>query len=113
MSTRSRRILFVCTANQHRSRTAEDLFREDARYEVRSAGTDVSAWEPEERPVTEQLLRWADIVFVMEAYHRQALAERFPGRAREIVVLNIEDRYLRGDPDLVRLLSERLVPYLD
>jgi len=31
------RILFVCTANIDRSRTAEDMYREDARYEVRSA----------------------------------------------------------------------------
>jgi len=32
------RILFVCTANVDRSRTAEDLYRADERYEVRSAG---------------------------------------------------------------------------
>ena len=36
-STRER-ILFVCTANVDRSRTAEDLYRDDTRYEVRSAG---------------------------------------------------------------------------
>jgi protein-tyrosine-phosphatase len=33
------RILFVCTANVDRSRTAEDLYRADPRYEVLSAGT--------------------------------------------------------------------------
>ena len=108
-----KRLLFVCTANQHRSRTAEALFRRTSRYEARSAGTDVSPREPEEQPVTEELLSWADVVFVMEPYHRDVLHERFPGRAPKIVVLDIEDRYLRGDPDLVRTLKKRVSPHLE
>jgi protein-tyrosine-phosphatase len=33
-----KRILFVCTANQRRSKTAEDLYGHDDRYEVKTAG---------------------------------------------------------------------------
>ena len=107
-----RRLLFVCTANQHRSRTAVDVFQRDPRVEVRSAGTDVNPWEPDEQPVTEELLRWAHIVFVMEPYHQEVLEERFPSCRRRTVVLDIEDRYVRGDPDLVRLLRERVPPFI-
>ena len=35
---RREHVLFVCTANRDRSRTAEDLYRADPRYDVRSAG---------------------------------------------------------------------------
>ena len=56
------RILFVCTANVDRSRTAEDLYRDDPRYEVRSAGTAPFATTP----LTRDLLQWAERVFVME-----------------------------------------------
>ncbi len=107
------RLLFVCTANQHRSRTGEDLYRGNPRYEVRSAGTDVYYAEPNECPLTDELLEWADIVFVMEPYHREAIEERFLGRPGRVVVLDIEDRYSRGEPELVRLLQKRLSPYLD
>lgn len=106
------RILFVCTANQNRSRTAEDLYRRDPRYEVRSAGTDVLDADPEENPVTEEVLDWADVIFVMEPYHRDVIEERFPTTAKPIVVLDIEDLYYRGDPHLIDLLERRLAPHL-
>lgn len=108
-----KRILFVCTANQHRSRTAEDLYRGNPSYEVNSAGTDVDERDPDERPVTSEVLDWADIVFVMEPYHRQVIAERYPSLAKRVVVLGIEDLYYRGDPVLIKLLESRLSAYLD
>ncbi len=110
--TRPRRLLFVCTANQHRSRTAEDLYRRLPGYEVRSAGTDVHPDEPDETPLTEELLRWADIVFVMEPYHREVIDARFPSHGKPIVVLHIPDRFLRGESALKRLLRQRVEPYL-
>jgi predicted protein tyrosine phosphatase len=105
------RILFVCTGNVDRSRTAEDLYRDDPRYEVRSAGTAAFATTP----VTRELLRWADRVFVMCEEldrHRSILKARFPELERPIVDLGVEDRWHRGDPELVRLLLERLEPHL-
>lgn len=37
------RVLFVCSQNSLRSPTAEAVFRDDPRLEVRSAGTDADA----------------------------------------------------------------------
>jgi protein-tyrosine phosphatase len=105
------RILFVCTANVDRSPTAEDLYRRDARYEVRSAGLAPFATIPLNR----DLLLWADRVFVMnerEDQHRTLIRIRFPDVDRPLVDLDIEDRWRRGDPELVTLLLRRLRPHL-
>jgi predicted protein tyrosine phosphatase len=105
------RILFVCTANVDRSPTAEDLYREDDRYEVRSAGVAPYATVP----LTRDLLLWADRVFVMnesEDQHRTIIRIRFPDVDRPLVDLDIEDRWRRGDPELVGLLLRRLKPHL-
>jgi predicted protein tyrosine phosphatase len=105
------RILFICTANVDRSRTAEDLYTGDARYEVRSAGTAPFATTPVDR----ELLQWADRIFVMcERHDRHAtqLKLRFPDVRRTIVDLDVEDRWHRGDPELVRRLLKALSPHL-
>jgi len=105
------RILFVCTANVDRSRTAEDLYRHDDRYEVRSAGVAPFATVV----LTRDLLLWADRVFVMnerEDQHRTLIRIRFPDVERPVVDLDVEDRWQRGDPALVKLLTRRLRPHL-
>ena len=109
--TSRERILFVCTANVDRSRTAEDMYRHDERYEVRSAGVAPFATVV----VTRDLLLWADRVFVMnerEDQHRTLIRIRFPDVDRPIVDLDVEDRWHRGDPELVKLLTRRLRPHL-
>ncbi len=105
------RILFVCTANVDRSRTAEDLYRDDDRYEVRSAGVARFAT----RPVDRELLLWADRVFVMcerEDRHQTLLRMRFPDVQRPVVDLDVEDRWRRGHPELVRRILKSLAPHL-
>jgi predicted protein tyrosine phosphatase len=105
------RILFVCTANVDRSRTAEDLYAEDPRYEVRSAGTAAFATVRLDR----ELLLWADRVFVMnerDDAHATEIKLRFPGTGRPIVDLDIEDRWRRGHPELVSRLRRKLAPHL-
>jgi predicted protein tyrosine phosphatase len=105
------RILFVCTGNIDRSRTAADLYGSDPRFEVRSAGTAPFATTPVDR----ELLLWADRVFVMcerEDQHHTLLKLRFPDVQRPVVDLDVEDRWRRGDPELVRRLLSSLAPYL-
>ncbi len=105
------RILFVCTANLDRSPTAEDLYQGDARYDVRSAGLAEYAT----RALDHDLVNWADRVFVMnerEDRHRSLFIVRFPNFDRPLVDLDVEDRWRRGDPELVRLLRRRLAPHL-
>jgi predicted protein tyrosine phosphatase len=109
--TARERILFVCTANVDRSRTAEDLYAGDERYEVRSAGVAPFATVP----LCRELLLWADRVFVMnedEDQHHTLIRIRFPDVSRPVVDLDIEDRWRRGDPELVSLLLRRLRPHL-
>jgi predicted protein tyrosine phosphatase len=104
-------ILFICTANVDRSRTAEDLYRDDPRYDVRSAGTAPFATTP----VTRDLLQWADRVFVMcerEDRHHTHLKLRFPDTSRPIVDLDVEDRWGRGHPELVRRVLKSLRRHL-
>jgi predicted protein tyrosine phosphatase len=103
---RRERILFVCTGNVDRSRTAEDLYSRDPRYEVRSAGTAPFAMTP----LTHELLLWADRIFVMCERgdgHGSLIKMRFPEVKRPIVDLDIEDRWPRGDPELVRRILKR------
>ncbi len=109
--TSRERILFVCTANIDRSRTAEDLYLHDSRYEVRSAGVAPFATVP----LTRELLLWADRVFVLnegEDQHRTIIRIRFPDGDRPIIDLDVEDRWRRGHPELVSLLRRRLRPHL-
>jgi len=108
---RREHILFVCTANVDRSRTAEDLYKSDPRYDVKSAGTAPFAT----RRLTRKLLLWADRIFVMcerEDEHETLLKLRFPKLDRPVIDLDVEDRYHRGDRELVRLLLARLEPHL-
>jgi predicted protein tyrosine phosphatase len=111
---RRKHILFVCTANVHRSPTAELMFSEHPDYEVRSAGTSILA----KMPVTQHLIDWADIIFVMDEKHegqKSYLLRNFPmssGLEDKIIVLNIQDRYIFGSEELVRVLDKKLRRYL-
>ena len=104
-------ILFVCTANIDRSRTAEDLYRDDPRYDVRSAGTAPFA----KTPLTRELMEWSQRVFVMcerEDRHHTQIKLRFPATDRPVVDLDVEDRWPRGHPELVRRVLRALRPHL-
>ncbi len=105
------RLLFLCSRNQWRSPTAEAVYQNDPRVEARSAGLSASA----RRKVTEDLLRWADLVLVMEHDHKRRLRERFPSIAggMRIEVLDIPDEYGFMHPELVALISERVGPLIE
>ena len=105
------RVLFICSRNHWRSPTAEAVYQNDPRVEVGSAGVSPSA----RRRVTEKLLRWADLVLVMESSHRRRLHEQFPGLALElhIGVLDIPDDYEFMDPELVELIRASVEPLLE
>ncbi len=105
------RLLFVCSRNQWRSRTAEEIFKNHPGIEVRSAGT-----SPRARiKVNEGHLRRADWVFVMEKKHAEILRDRFPEAVTgpRVRCLHIEDSYGFMDEELVSLLKERVARYVD
>ena len=99
------KMLFVCLGNLDRSPTAEDLFKNHKKCDVKSCGISESAAQP----VTQELVEWADTIFVMESWHRDTLLKRFPSLVNKpIINLSIPDFFMRGDPRLIELLKERL-----
>jgi protein-tyrosine phosphatase len=101
------KVLFVCAMNKQRSATAEQMYRNDSRLEVRSAGVRVGA----NRRVSEADLRWADVVFAMEHEHKLWIATRFEGLdLPRIDVLEIPDDFEYMDPQLQEMLRMMLDP---
>jgi predicted protein tyrosine phosphatase len=96
--------------NKQRSVTAEQLYRNDARLEVRSAGVRSDA----NRRISEEDLRWADVIFVMEREHKVWITTRFEGLITPpIEVLDIPDDYECMDPHLQEILRLMLDPEID
>ena len=101
----SKKILFVCTVNRMRSATAHEIYQEDDRLDVQSAGTDQMA----ETVLNRTLLEWADSIVVMERYHRNYIRKHYPDikKKKKIVCLYIPDEYDYMQPELIRLLQNR------
>ncbi|WP_229251177.1 protein tyrosine phosphatase [Emticicia sp. BO119] len=75
----------------------------------------MSGTEPSARiRLTEKLLQWADIVFVMEKKHKQRIQQKFTDlvNEKETVVRNIPDEYQFMDEELVSSLKMAVLPYL-
>lgn len=104
-------ILFVCSRNKWRSRTAETIFKNSHGHDVQSAGTGKEA----RIKVTEKLVNWADLIFVMEKRHRTLLREKFGQMIdkKEIVILDIQDDYQYMDAELIETLEISVLPYLE
>ena len=107
---RVRRVLFVCQYNRRRSATAERVFAKRSDLEVRSAGTSEEALVR----VNRHMLAWADVIFVMDDGQREALDRLFPDdpALARLICLQIPDEFQFLDEELVRLLENRVEPYL-
>ncbi len=98
-------ILVVCGRNKKRSRTAEYIFKNDNRFNVRSAGLSPKS----DRKISENDLHWADLVFVMETKQRAKIWDIYNHLALpDIEVLNIPDEYEFMDDVLVELLTDKI-----
>ncbi|MBP3959561.1 phosphotyrosine protein phosphatase [Gemmata sp. G18] len=104
------RALFVCEGNRHRSPTAERLYSATPGVASRSAGLSPLA----RVELTEELLAWADMLFVMEARLEKLIRRRFALAldGKLLVCLKIPDDYQFMQPELIAVLTERLVPHL-
>ncbi len=105
-----RHVLFLCFYNRRRSATAERLFAKRPDLDVRSAGT-----SPEALPrVNAHMIEWADVIFTMDDDQQRALEHMFPGHPAlaKVVQLDIPDEYPFLDPELVKLLRERVAKHL-
>ena len=98
-------ILIVCGRNERRSRTAEYIFKNDTRFNIRSGGLSPKS----NRQFSEKDLLWADLIFVMQ----DGQSARIQGVYRDIdlppiEVLDIEAKYEYLDKELVALLTEKI-----
>lgn len=104
-------ILFVCSANKDRSRTAEDYFAiKYPELEFDSAGTNKKICNQlGTNYIAQEQLEMANCVYVMEEKHLQAINELFGDLYNhKITVLNITDDYEYGTKALVDVLKEKV-----
>lgn len=103
------RLLFICSYNIARSRTAENLLIGSCEYEVESAGFIMDKGSGQ--LVTQALIDWADIIFLMDEdtdHHLTLLTKNFSLKYKKAIILGIPNIYRPGDPILIRLLREKL-----
>jgi predicted protein tyrosine phosphatase len=104
-------VLFVCSRNQWRSPTAEQIWRKHPALSVRSGGTSPNA----RHPVSANDVSWAQVIFVMEDKHKSRLLAQFRQllENKAIHVLDIPDDYKYMDAELVELLRESVGSILE
>lgn len=100
-------ILFVCSRNKWRSKTAEEIFKNNGRHLVLSAGTAKSA----RIKLSVKLIEWADVIFAMEKTHKQAVL-RLSNEDVDIKVLDIPDEYEFMNDELIEILRTSVKYYL-
>ena len=98
-------MLVVCGRNKRRSRTAEFIFKNDSRFNIRSVGLSPSS----DRKISEKDLLWSDLVLVMENNQKSKLQTLYPQvEIKNLGVLQIPDDYEFMQPDLVEMLTDRI-----
>ncbi|WP_123043627.1 low molecular weight protein tyrosine phosphatase family protein [Cohnella candidum] len=100
------KLLFICSRNKWRSLTAEKIFDGLNGYEARSAGSEEGA----RIKVTQGLIGWSDLIFVMEKKHVRRLKEKFSNQlhSKQIICLDIPDDYRFMDKELIEILKSRV-----
>lgn len=78
--------------------------------ETKSAGITPSL---NRNPVTQALIDWADLILVMELRHAQHIQTHFECDPNKINNLDIANKYVRNDPELIRELENKVRPILD
>ena len=103
-------LLFICSRNQCRSPTAEEVYKNQPHIQARSAGTEPSA----KTKISTKLILWADYIFVMEKKHKQRITEKYPDECRhkEIIILDIPDEYKYMDEELIDEIRAGVDAYL-
>ncbi len=97
-----KKLLFVCEANAQRSPTFEIWFKEHRPdYEVKSTGV---SWGYPER-LNEELLEWADRVFLMDLEQEMFMLRKFPQFVYKTEIIGCSDQYPRESPQLYRLIE--------
>jgi protein-tyrosine phosphatase len=105
LTTDRPKILVVCGRNKRRSRTAEHIFKNDSRFQIRSAGLSSQS----EVQISEKLINWADIIFVMDNGQRNRINNQYRSLdIPKIENLDISDDYEYLDSVLIDMLTKRI-----
>jgi len=103
-------ILFLCTANKQRSRTAQELLGAvNKTHQYKSAGLSLKYVQKAGTTIcTVEMLSWADKIYVFENGHTERIKE-YTGEKylSKITNLKIEDEYEYFQRELVLLILER------
>lgn len=104
-------ILFVCSRNQWRSPTAENIYKNHSGINVKSAGTEPSA----KIKLNSKIIDWADLIFVMEKKHKQRMLENFPieSKRKKIVILDIQDEFKYMNKELIEEIKSMVDNYIE
>jgi predicted protein tyrosine phosphatase len=98
-------ILVVCGRNKKRSKTAEHIYKNDRRINIRSAGLSPKS----DRKLSENDLTLADLVFVMENDQRAKIWDIFGQLGLpKIEILQIQDDYACLDEELIEMFFDRI-----
>jgi len=68
---------------------------------------------PGRNHLTQKLIDWADLVMVMEPLHSEYVHTHFKCDPNKVRVLDIVNRYIRDEPELIQLLQMKVAPILD
>ncbi len=98
-------VLVVCGRNKRRSRTAEFIFKNDMRFNIRSVG--LSPQSP--RQLKEQDMLWADLTLVMDNSQKKRISTMYRHLDfAAIEILHIPDEYGYQDHELIELLKHKI-----
>lgn len=103
-------LLFVCSENRLRSPTAEEVFSQYENVQAIGCGTNSDS----ETPLSGDLVEWAEIIFVMEKSHKNKVAKKYKDllKNKKLACLDIPDNYDRMQPELIRLLENKVPRYV-
>ncbi len=106
-----KRVLFVCGQNMLRSPTAERVFSDRSGLIVASAGIEREGHVT----VNADHVASSDLIFVMEKQQEKKLKCRFRKHLAgvKVICLDIPDQYDYMDPELVKILLEKVPPHLN
>jgi predicted protein tyrosine phosphatase len=98
-------ILVVCGRNKRRSRTAEYIFKNDHRFNIKTAGLSAKS----EIQINEKLIKWADMIIAMDNGQRNRIANQYRDLGLPIIeVIDIPDDYEYLNPELIEILTIKI-----
>lgn len=91
--------LFICNFGMNRSRTAAEIFNGE-----------YAGILSRNKPVTEELIKNADVIYVMEENQENFIAKNFPKlfKKKKIINLNIKNFYPYMNQELIKILKEKI-----